>query len=90
MRTRSARFYVICQLRAGVAQASPDQLRQVACYSVASWYRDYIAYCGISDDDKKLFAVVFQVGRRKPILKKYLGEASGDDLPDSAYPAPVW
>jgi hypothetical protein len=59
-------------------------------YSVASWYRDYIAYGGISDDDKKLFAVVFQVGRRKPVLKKHLGEADGDDLPDSACPAPVW
>ena len=33
-------------------------------YSVASWYRDYAAYCGVSDDGKKLFAIVFQVGRR--------------------------
>jgi hypothetical protein len=43
-------------------------------YSVASWYRDYAAYCGVSDDGKKLFAVVFQVGRRKPVLKKALGD----------------
>jgi len=41
-------------------------------YSVASWYRDYVAYCGVSDDGKKLYAVVFQVGRRKPVLKKPL------------------
>ena len=43
-------------------------------YSVASWYRDYAAYCGVSDDGKKLFAIVFQVGRRKPVLKKPLGD----------------
>ena len=55
-----------------------------------SWYRDYIAYCGVSDDGKKLFAVVAQLGRRKPILKKALGEADGDDMPDSECPAPDW
>jgi len=59
-------------------------------YSVASWYRDYVAYCGVSDDGKKLFAVVFQVGRRKPVLKKPLGETSEDDMPDSECPAPAW
>lgn len=59
-------------------------------YSVATWYRDYAAYCGVSDDGKKLFAVVFQVGRRKPVLKKPLGETAGDNAPDSECPAPVW
>lgn len=59
-------------------------------YSVASWYRDYVAYCGVSDDGKKLFAVVFQLGRRKPVLKRPLGKTGGDDLPDSECPAPVW
>jgi hypothetical protein len=59
-------------------------------YSAASWYRDYAAYCGVSDDGKKLFAIVFQVGRRKPVLKKPLGEAGGDDAPDSECPLPVW
>ncbi len=59
-------------------------------YSTPSWYRDYIAYCGISDDGKKLSAVVAQLGRRKPILKKALGEADGDDMPDSECPAPAW
>jgi len=29
-------------------------------YSTASWYRDYIAYCGVSEDGKKLYAVVAQ------------------------------
>jgi hypothetical protein len=59
-------------------------------YSTTSWYRDYIAYCGVSDDGKKLFAVVAQLGRRKPMLKKALGEAYADDMPDSECPAPAW
>ena len=59
-------------------------------YSTASWYRDYIAYCGVSDDGKKLFAVVAQLGRRKAILKKPLGEPDGDEMPDSECPAPAW
>lgn len=59
-------------------------------YSTASWYRDYIAYCGVSDDGKKLYAIVAQVGRRKPILKKDAGEAGGDADPDSECPPPAW
>jgi hypothetical protein len=39
-------------------------------YSTASWFRDYTAYCGISDDGKKLFAIVTQVGKRKPCSRK--------------------
>ena len=59
-------------------------------YSTESWYRDYIAYCGVSDDGKKLFAIVAQLGRRKAILKKPLGEPDGDEMPDSECPAPAW
>jgi hypothetical protein len=59
-------------------------------YSTASWYRDYIAYCGVSEDGKKLYAMVAQVGRRKPILKKDVGEPGGDADPDSECPAPAW
>ena len=59
-------------------------------YSKAAWYRDYVAYCGVSDDGRNLYAVVAQLGRRKPILKKPLGEAVADDVPDSACPAPSW
>src|SRR5947209_2626301 len=59
-------------------------------YSAANWYRDYIAYCGVSDDGKKLYAIVAQLGRRKPVLKKLLGEPDGDDAPDSECPAPKW
>lgn len=68
-------------------------------YSASSWYRDYVAYCGVSDDGEKLYAVVAQIGRRKAVLKKSLGltAAAGagsnspkNDLPDSECPAPSW
>ena len=59
-------------------------------YSSASWYRDYIAYCGLSEDGKKLYAVVAQIGRRKPILKKDIGEPAGGEDPDSECAAPAW
>jgi hypothetical protein len=48
-------------------------------YSAASWYRDYAAYCGVSDDGKKVYAVVAQINRRKPVLKKPIeGENAAD------------
>ena len=43
-------------------------------YSVVSWYRDYAAYCGLSDDEKDIYAMVAQVGRRKPLVKWQIGE----------------
>lgn len=73
------------------AKVSPLNLPEFdPFYSTASWYRDYAAYCGVSDDGKKLYAMVAQVGRRKPVLKKILGEPDGDDEPDSECPAPKW
>ena len=59
-------------------------------YSQASWFRDYVAYCGVSDSGEKLSAVVMQLGRKKPVLKKELGTASQDESPDSACDAPLW
>jgi hypothetical protein len=60
-------------------------------YSAASWYRDYVSYCGVSDDGKKVVAVVVQLNRRKPVLKKLLPSVTFDEgQPDSACPAPVW
>jgi hypothetical protein len=44
-------------------------------YSVVSWYRDYAAYCGISEDGKQIFSVVAQIGRRKPVVKWQISEA---------------
>lgn len=50
--------------------------------SEASWYRDYAAYCGASDDGSKSYMVVTQVGKRKPILRK--------EYPGPACAAPIW
>lgn len=58
-------------------------------YSSAAWYRDYAAYCGVSDDGKKLFAVVEQLGRRKPVLKKALGDTSAGG-PEANCEPPTW
>ncbi|MGH9670882.1 MAG: hypothetical protein ACRD3A_12330 [Terriglobales bacterium] len=44
-----------------------------ASHSQASWYRDYAAYCGSSEEDGKRYAVVAQLGRRKPLLRQELG-----------------
>jgi hypothetical protein len=59
-------------------------------YSVASWYRDYAAYCGLSDDGEKVYAVVAQLGQKKPIIRQDLGAAANSDTPDSECPAPTW
>ena len=59
-------------------------------YSVAAWYRDYVAYCGVSDSGERLYAMVAQLGSRKPILKKELGAPKGKDLPESECAAPEW
>jgi hypothetical protein len=59
-------------------------------YSSGSWFRDYIAYCGLSDDATKLYAEVAQIGRKKPILKQKLGEAKNGEMPESECVAPHW
>lgn len=59
-------------------------------YSDAAWYRDYAAYCGISDNAEKVYAVVMQVGRKKPILRRELGAATNGDMPDSECGTPEW
>ena len=58
--------------------------------SVAAWYRDYVAYCGVGENGGKLYAIVAQLNRRKPVLKKPLGDATSSGAPDSACPAPTW
>lgn len=59
-------------------------------YSTSSWFRDYIAYCGLSDDGEKVYAVVAQIGRRKPILKQKLGDARNGEQPESECSVPHW
>lgn len=75
------------------ARISPINLPEFdAYYSTVTWYRDYVAYCAVSDDGKKIYALVAQLGRRKPVLKKVLANDSlpDDAAPDSACPAPRW
>ena len=55
--------------------------------STVNWYRDYAAYCGNSDDGQKLVALVTQIGRRKPLLKKVVGDAN--ESPQTCG-APIW
>lgn len=59
-------------------------------YSEAAWFRDYVAYCGVSDDGEKLYAVVSELGRKKPVLKKELGAAADSDSPAAQCAAPEW
>jgi hypothetical protein len=63
-----------------LAEFDPDS-------SAANWFRDYAAYCGISDDGQKVSALIMQIGRRKPLLKKSVGSAN-DSHPPCA--PPVW
>lgn len=59
-------------------------------YSAAAWYRDYAAYCGVTDSGEKLFAIVAQLGGRKPVVRAALGAASGGEMPDSECAPPTW
>lgn len=58
--------------------------------SVASWYRDYIAYCGVSEGDARIYAVVMQIGVRKPILRKALEGTAKSNATDPLCRAPIW
>lgn len=60
-------------------------------YSTASWYRDYAAYCGVADDGKRVYAVVAQLGRRKPVLRKQISDHVEDaGAMQSACASPEW
>jgi hypothetical protein len=56
-------------------------------YSEVSWFRNYAAYCGASDDGQTGFVVVIQLGRRKPLMKKAIGEGI---LQSPLCTAPTW
>src|SRR5215471_9056818 len=61
------------------SRISPVVLPEFDPYSsLAAWYRDYVAYCGVSDDGKKTSAFVVQLGQRKPVLRSVL-KNSGDE-----------
>src|SRR5208282_1303626 len=65
-------------------------------YSDVSWYRDYAAYCGVSDDSKQIDAMVVQINRRKPIVKwlveetKFAVETQQWQIPDPPCRVPDW
>lgn len=67
-----------------------------AVYSAVSWYRDYAAYCGLSDDGKHIYGIVAQISRRKPIVKWLIGETKlaveGEQwrVPNSDCKLPGW
>jgi hypothetical protein len=72
-------------------RVSPINLPEFDSYlSPMSWYRDYAAYCGVSDDGQRVSAMVVQLGRRKPLLKKLVGSAPENNLPESSCAAPIW
>jgi len=74
-------------------RVSPINLPEFdAFYSAASWYRDYVAYCGVSDDGRRIVAIVVQLGRRRPLLNKPLSNDGVPDgaVPDSACTPPLW
>lgn len=55
--------------------------------SNASWFRDYLAYCGVSEEGDKSYAMVAQAGRKKPTLKKPLASLKvSDDSPACGIP----
>jgi hypothetical protein len=60
-----------------------------AFYSEVAWYRDYAAYCGISDTGDKLFALVAQLGAHKPVLHSPLQAISGAESESPCGP-PEW
>jgi hypothetical protein len=81
-------WLVVDRVSGHISQASLPEFDPDS--SSASWYRDYAAYCGISDDGRKLYALVAQLGRRKLILKKPMGEISGEQTSDSECAPPTW
>jgi hypothetical protein len=40
--------------------------------SQVSWFQDYAAYCGATEDATVHYMMVFQLGKRKPVLRKEL------------------
>jgi len=58
--------------------------------SQVAWFRDYAAYCGVTATGKNLFAVVAQVGVRKPVLAKKLSAYDPAQHPWPVCALPEW
>jgi len=55
--------------------------------SLVNWFRDYAAYCGVSDDGQKIFRNHRATRQAETIAEKALGDAA-TQMPSC--PAPVW
>jgi hypothetical protein len=58
--------------------------------SQVAWFRDYAAYCGITATGKSLYAVVAQIGVRKPVLAKKLSPFDLENHPWPICGLPDW
>jgi len=58
--------------------------------SQVAWFRDYAAYCGVTASAKSLYAVVAQMGARKPVLSKKLSAFDAEHRPDPACGPVEW
>jgi hypothetical protein len=58
--------------------------------SQVAWFRDYAAYCGVTATGKSLYAVVAQIGVRKPVLSKKLSAYDAEDHPRPVCETPEW
>lgn len=54
------------------------------------WFRDYAAYCGITASGKSLYAIVAQLGVRKPVLSKKLEAYDAGDQGNPVCGMPEW
>ena len=57
--------------------------------SEVAWFRDYAAYCGVADGGNKWYAVVVQLGGRKPMLHTLLRPGTGSP-PGPPCASPRW
>jgi hypothetical protein len=58
--------------------------------SLASWFRDYAAYCGVTASGKSLNAVVAQVAARKPVLSRKLAPFDSENHPSPVCGTAEW
>ena len=58
--------------------------------SQPAWFRDYAAYCGVTATGKSLYAVVAQVGVRKPVLAKKMSAYDVENHPWPECGPPEW
>jgi len=58
--------------------------------SQVAWFRDYAAYCGVTATGKSLYAVVAQIGARKPVLAKKLSAYDAENHPWPVCAAAEW